>query len=441
MHSRWQGGLFVLLVTGSWQTTTGSWIGVALNSGFEEDKVYGWQSPQYTAIDNQVYLRGLVRKTSGDMVSGDVLFTLPSSLRPPSALAFPAIAHSAATVHRVDVRPSGEVVVDQVGGATEWCSLDGIVIVVRLSCEGVQGWLVQGLTYNLNAVSAPNRLGSVQLDSNTINNAGSTASVTQSHTFAKSVTRSFSFELSKESRTTVGLSASVSAGLTTSASVTVETPKIPLIGGGGSGTAGVEASVSASLETHTSQEYGTSYTLGESIEETEEVTAQWEQTVPGCTMVNVHFMATQGTASVPFIATMVPTDSSFTGCSFTVTGTWTGASVSSTHLQPVEAVEPPLAGPCVTVMDTSTSPPSAPSDSIQSSSGSSNTLGSNTNSSGDELPIGAIIGGAVAVVAVAAIAIAYIFKKKHQAPQAPVGVPVTITTTSTSSTEMTQSKV
>ena len=203
----------------------------------------------------------------------------------------------------------------------------------------------------------------------------------------------------------------------------VETPKIPVIGGGGSGTTGTEASVSATLEAHASQEYGTSYTLGESIEETEEVTAQWEQTVPGCTMINVQFMATQGTASVPFTATMIPADSTITGCSYGVTGTWTGASVSSTHLQPEEATDPPLAGPCLTGTSTSSSL---------------------TGSSEDEFPIGAVIGGAlgaVAVVAVAAIAIACMCKKKHQMPQVPVGFPVSMSSTPTSATEMTQSKV
>lgn len=43
-----------------------------------------WQRPQLSVSANQrVYLRGLVRRASGNMQNGDVLFTLPPGLCPP----------------------------------------------------------------------------------------------------------------------------------------------------------------------------------------------------------------------------------------------------------------------------------------------------------------------------------------------------------------------
>lgn len=324
-----------------------------------------------------------------------------------------------------------------VNGVSDWASGEcskTCCSAIAPNCPGEGGfqcclassWMVRDLQFDLNAVSAPNGLGSIQLDSHMINNAGSTASVTQSGEFSKEVTRSFSFELSEESKITVGIEATVTA----STSVQVESPKIPFIGGGASGTSSVEATVGAFAST----EFGTSYTLGKSIDETETKTSTWEQNVPGCTVIKVNFMASQGTATVPFTATMAPTDSSITGCEYSVTGTWTGASVSNTNLQTEEVVDPPLSGACASNGDTSSSASLSPSN-------AGATPESATPPSRDELPIGAIIGGglgAVAILAAAAVTIAWIKIKKAKVPARTgpavvTGIPAT--------TEMTPSKV
>ena len=68
--------------------------------------------------------------------------------------------------------------------------------------------------------------------------------------------------------------------------------------------------------------------------------------VPGCTVMEVTLSASDVTAYVPYTATMVPKDASITGCEYSVNGTWKGVSVSSTEVETVEMVDPPLFGTC-----------------------------------------------------------------------------------------------
>jgi hypothetical protein len=399
---------------------SGDWVNIKIFGGMDSGETFLSTTPSgdldlYDRDDGSGRQRWVIERGSGDWVNIKIFGGTDSGET------------------FLSTTPSGDVDLydrDDGSGRQRWV-IDGFQV-----CD-VSSWTARDLQFDLNAVSAPNGLGSIQLDSHTINNAGSTVSVTQSGEFSKEVTRSFSFELSEESKITAGIETSV----TTSASVEVESPEIPIFGGGASGTSSVEATVGAFV----SLEHGTSYTMGKSIEETEAKTTAWEQEVPGCTVIRVNFMASQGTATVPFTATMAPTDSSITGCEYSVTGTWTGASVSNTNLQTEEVVDSPLSGACASNGDTSStmSPSPSPPASSSASGADTPTNGSDAviDPSKDELPIGAIIGGglgAVALLAVSAVAIVWLMRTKVQMP-ARTGP--TVVTGIPATTEVTPSKV
>jgi len=88
------------------------------------DYAPGWSTGGYTMTsDGMVVLKGLVKKTTGTPVSGEVIGTLPVGYRPSEVLIFETSTNSN-VASRVDVYPSGNIVF-QIGSAP-WLALDGI---------------------------------------------------------------------------------------------------------------------------------------------------------------------------------------------------------------------------------------------------------------------------------------------------------------------------
>jgi len=196
-------------------------------------------------------------------------------------------------------------------------------------------WIVKDLKYDVNAATVSSEIR--QLDFEWGDNSGLTTPITQRHAFSETVTDSFSFELSEEDKTTVGTDESE----TNSASVTWTSPDIPYVGSV-SGTYTGEATVGKYENT----EKGTTYTEKSETQRSKTSTKERTFEVPGCTVIEVRFVATAGKANVPYTATMAPDDASITGCEYSVNGTWKGVSVSNTRVTGVEMVDPPLFGAC-----------------------------------------------------------------------------------------------
>ena len=118
------------------------------------------------------------------------------------------------------------------GDCPQWRPLRLTVVEVN-HCELVSSWTVRDVEYDLNGITAPSGLESVQFAHSYASNTGSTVPVTLGNTFDATVVRSFRFALSEESWRAVGRSAA-------NASATVEAPKIPVIGSGAEVTATVD---------------------------------------------------------------------------------------------------------------------------------------------------------------------------------------------------------
>jgi len=212
-------------------------------------------------------------------------------------------------------------------------------------CDLEQSWRLENLVFNLDAVVFGDDAQDVNLAEHRVSNAASTHPLKTSTTFTAEESETFSFELSEESKRTVEIALGVEVGVSAGTSVTVAPPFIPSL----SATGTVETSASASAEVSSTTETGRTYNLGETSTKTQAVETQWEQTVPGCTIVDVKFLGTKQTASIPYKATMV--SSKLKGCSTEVTGEWKGASISRTYLDTVEETNPALTGTCAPSSD------------------------------------------------------------------------------------------
>lgn len=97
-----------------------AWSNVSFNTGWTD---YGgsYQTAQYKKVGDLVFLRGLVKRTSG---SSTTILTLPAGYRPPSQCLFPASSFDAYA--RIDIDTSGNVIM-MLGSPTNWVGLDGIV--------------------------------------------------------------------------------------------------------------------------------------------------------------------------------------------------------------------------------------------------------------------------------------------------------------------------
>jgi hypothetical protein len=106
-----------------------SWTDLPLEVGFQSPPNPGWQKAQYRRIGDIVYLRGLIVRDEHDMLDNEnVVAILPEGFRPSKSLAFAAEPHHALTTkHRLDVRPNGEIKIQEAAKSSPYVSLDGIL--------------------------------------------------------------------------------------------------------------------------------------------------------------------------------------------------------------------------------------------------------------------------------------------------------------------------
>lgn len=111
-------GMDSLVVVTQWGNGNG-WQSLSFNTGWGD---YGapYQTGQYKRVGDFVFLRGLVKRSSG---VATIIATLPSGYRPA------AFCHAATTSSNafaeIDINSSGQIDL-AIGSATAWVSLNGI---------------------------------------------------------------------------------------------------------------------------------------------------------------------------------------------------------------------------------------------------------------------------------------------------------------------------
>lgn len=128
----WNGSAWKPVATTSLTASDGylryqtSWTAATYNTGWATYSATDWGAAEYfRTVDGMVFLRGLVKRSSGTETT---MFTLPTGYRPTVGRLFTAAASGG--VARVDVQTSGNVVYQytQAGSVTitDWLSLNGI---------------------------------------------------------------------------------------------------------------------------------------------------------------------------------------------------------------------------------------------------------------------------------------------------------------------------
>lgn len=85
-----------------------------------------WTYPSFRIVDNRVELRGLAQKSTGDLVTGDIIGRLFEGTRPAQAVAFSVVAHKGGAGQRIEARPDGNIVVTGAVGSSRYVELDGV---------------------------------------------------------------------------------------------------------------------------------------------------------------------------------------------------------------------------------------------------------------------------------------------------------------------------
>jgi len=92
------------VVVGSLSATGfGAWTNLSFGTGWT-NFASGWQTGQYRKIGDMVYLRGLVKRTSGSSLT---VTTLPTGHRPPGDLLFDVISND--LLGRVNILTTGAI--------------------------------------------------------------------------------------------------------------------------------------------------------------------------------------------------------------------------------------------------------------------------------------------------------------------------------------------
>lgn len=203
----------------------------------------------------------------------------------------------------------------------------------------ITGWTVKNTTYDLDKsiVNNPDP-GGLVLDASTLDNTASRVSTPMSKSFSSTVTTTYKWEMSEQTTLSLGLES------TQESSVTVDSPKIPIIGGDGSATASV------SLREHVNAEHSTTYTTGEEKSEAHTLSTTWGPTnVPGCSMFHISYDGSQASAIVTYHGLAVPVANNVVRddlCTVPIDGQYKGGSVVNDVLKTVEEPHPKLSGTC-----------------------------------------------------------------------------------------------
>jgi hypothetical protein len=109
------------------QELTPAWINPTFQNGWEDYGYPGWERAGYRKIGDLVYLRGLVKRVTGDLTQQPI-FTVPAGYAPPAPLIFNV--NSSATSYantRFDVQSNGQVYPnDTRAGYAGFLSLSGV---------------------------------------------------------------------------------------------------------------------------------------------------------------------------------------------------------------------------------------------------------------------------------------------------------------------------
>jgi len=103
-----------------WSRLGTAWSGLSFGSGWTD---YGgdYQAGQYKKVGDMVFLRGLVKRTSG---TGTTIATLPAGYRPPARCLYGVHTSALSGADRVDVLASGEIYLSS--GSVDYVQLDGL---------------------------------------------------------------------------------------------------------------------------------------------------------------------------------------------------------------------------------------------------------------------------------------------------------------------------
>ena len=178
------------------------------------------------------------------------------------------------------------------------------VSVTCVACPAatISSWRVYDLEYDLDEVFLQGGIREIELASSreSINDATFPTN-TVGFTFTSEETDSFSFELTEASREEVGMSQSQ-----TESQTTIFAPQIPLGKLGSLSLGSDEWSESATVGDYQSEEFGTTYTEGTSVEKGTAKTVEWPSSeVPPCTRVVGKMLGTKQPVS-PGIHTVTP---------------------------------------------------------------------------------------------------------------------------------------
>ena len=209
-----------------------------------------------------------------------------------------------------------------------------------LPSQCITGWTVKNTTYDIDksVVNVP-KPGDLVLGTATLDNTASRVSTPMSKTFSSTVTTTYKWEMSQETTISLGIQS------TQESSVTVNSPKIPIIGGDASATARF------SLEEHVNVDHSTTYTSSEEQSESHALSTTWGPTnVPGCSLFHISYAGSQASGVVTYHGVAVPIVDNTARedlCTAPIDGQYNAGAVVNDVLKTVEDPHPKLSGTCV----------------------------------------------------------------------------------------------
>lgn len=100
------------------------WTDLTYETGFGPHS-FG-RKPGWRRVADEIRLRGVATKTSGNFASGDTIATLPPGSRPAGAIHYFVVRGAGTSNLNIEVSTTGAIRVGSVNGTTAWISLDGL---------------------------------------------------------------------------------------------------------------------------------------------------------------------------------------------------------------------------------------------------------------------------------------------------------------------------